>query len=99
MPAEHNEQAFRDLIRVVNLPDAEISSLEARMQHATYWETEVGRRERIIGSRPRSVSLNDFEMFRQIQKFSAHISDMLSIIDDTLRPRRINEIDDLDFTD
>ena len=91
------EEVFRARIRVVKLPDADISSLSARVGHAEYWDRLFKERNAVIGRRPDLVGVSDFREFKLVREFAHHIGEMLKVIDSTFNPQGIDEIDQIDF--
>jgi internalin A len=89
-----DSQEFLSHIRVYTLPDAHISSPEDRAGWAVYWQDRSDNLAGFIKSHgPNVVGQEDFRQFKLMGDFSRHLSDVLAIVADVVRPRSIQELE------
>jgi internalin A len=89
----HEEQRFRDRIRVYTLPDADIWKPIARVRHAGHWRREFEALEAAVSEEGvGALGDRDHAAFRQMREFYAHTSDILAALADLVQPRTFEEL-------
>jgi internalin A len=94
------DHIFRSRIRVFALPDAKISTLFERVEHAAWWKQQHARVKALVDKHGEDfLSDADYAQFRRMGHFVRHAPDILSLIQDTLRPRSFEELVRYGFDD
>jgi internalin A len=70
--------------------DAKIGTVFQRAGHAKWWKTEEARVQKLVADG--LVSEGDYAQFRRMGHFVRHVPDILSLVQDTLRPRKIEDL-------
>jgi internalin A len=87
------DHIFLSRIRFFALPDAKISTLFQRVEHVAWWEQQHARVKVLVDRHGEDfLSVADYAQFRRMGHFVRHLPDILSLIQDTLRPRSFEEL-------
>ena len=84
---------FRRRVIPVALEDARFSTPEERADHADHWQARMEGLEK----RWKSLGKQDLQLLHAMRGWSQNIGDMLAFLNDTLAPRRLEEIRQADF--
>jgi len=87
------QDEFLQRVIPVALEDARFSTPEERVSHARYWQdrsTELKQNIDLLGPK-------DLQLLRDMRRWSQEISEMLAFLNDTLAPRRLEEIRQAEF--
>jgi internalin A len=88
-----NGQEFIARVRVFTLPDSRIADLHQRTAHAVWWKQEHARVKALVDAHGADIlSPDDYVQFRDMGHFVRHVPDILSLVQDTLRPRSFEEL-------
>jgi hypothetical protein len=80
-------------VRVFTQPDAKISDLFQRAEHAAWWKERHERVKALVDLHGQDfLSDTDYAQFRLMGHFVRHVPDILSLVQDTLRPRSFEEL-------
>jgi len=91
--SQGEQEEFLQRVIPVALEDARFSTPEERVSHARYWQdrsTELKQNIDLLGPK-------DLQLLRDMRRWSQEISEMLAFLNDTLAPRRLEEIRQADF--
>ncbi|MFN9040805.1 MAG: toll/interleukin-1 receptor domain-containing protein, partial [Planctomyces sp.] len=91
--SQGEQEEFLQRVIPVALDDARFSTPEERVSHARYWQdrsTELKQNIDLLGPK-------DLQLLRDMRRWSQEISEMLAFLNDTLAPRRLEEIRQADF--
>ena len=91
--SQGEQDEFLQRVIPVALEDARFSTPEERVIHARYWQdrsTELKQNIDLLGPK-------DLQLLRDMRRWSQEISEMLAFLNDTLAPRRLEEIRQADF--
>jgi internalin A len=88
-----NDQEFIARVRVFTLPDARIADLFQRAEHVAWWKSRHARVQALVKEQGGDfLSPADYEEFRNMGHFVRHVPEILSLVQDTLRPRSFEEL-------
>ncbi|MFN7803506.1 MAG: TIR domain-containing protein [Planctomycetaceae bacterium] len=91
--SQGEQEEFLQRVIPVALEDARFSTPEERVSHARYWQdrsTELKQNIDLLGPK-------DLQLLRDMRRWSQEISEMLAFLNDTLAPRRLEEIRQAEF--
>ncbi len=87
------DKLFLDRVRVYTLPDAKIADLFERAEHAAWWQERHARVKALVDKHGQDfLSDGDYAEFRRMGHFVRHVPDILSLVQDTLRPRSFDDL-------
>jgi len=82
-----NDQEFIARVRVYTLLDAKIADLHQRTAHTVWWKREHARVQALVDAHGADIlSPDDYVQFRNMGHFVRHVPEILSLVQDTLRP-------------
>ncbi len=91
---------FRSRVRVFTTPDAHIATLRERLDHVGWWRKEHAEVQALVDQNgPDALSASDYQQFRDMGHFVRHLPDILSVMQDTLRPRSFDDLVRYGFDD
>jgi len=91
---------FLRRVRVYCLPDARISTLADRVEHAAWWKQQFDRIDAL--NRQHGIAILGTEGVQELYvmiRFYQHVADILHLISDTVRPRTFEELERDGFDD
>lgn len=95
--SKQEEEMFRARVRIFSLPDAQIWCSEDRIKYAKYWTERHDRLRRLAVAAPiDTLGVNDVLQLKRMRRWSEEISDVLATIADTLHPRSLNDMSELE---
>ena len=95
-----DDKTFTGRVRVFAQRDAKIGDLFQRAEHAAWWKQEHARVQKLVKEHGDDfLSESDYAQFRYMGHFVRHVPDILSLVNDTLRPRRIEDLFPYAFDD
>jgi internalin A len=87
------DDRFLACVRVFTQPDAKISDLFQRAERAAWWKEKHERVKALVDVHGQDfLSDSDYADFRRMGHFVRHVPDILSLVQDTLRPRSFDEL-------
>jgi hypothetical protein len=93
-----DEDIFRKRVHVFTLPDARISNVLLRSEYISWWQEEHAKIERLMREKGQDIlSVSDYEEFRRMGHLVRHLPDILSLVQDVLRPRDFHELVEYGF--
>ena len=88
------EAAFQQRVRVFVQDDAKLGDVFDRSEHAIWWRTRHARLQTLVKENGEDfLSERDYAEFRRMGHFIRHLPDILSLVADTLRPHRFDDLD------
>jgi internalin A len=93
LKCQSNEANFVARVRAFTLPDARISDIFERSEHVAWWQDRHARVKALVDKHGQDfLSQSDYDEFRRMGHFVRHVPDILSLMQDTLRPRNFDEL-------
>jgi internalin A len=94
------EQPFLNRIRVFAHDDTRIGDIFQRRIHVRWWRDRHEQvQEMVRQDGADSLSERDYAEFRRMGHFIRHVPDILSVVQDILRPRRFKDLEAYGFDD
>ena len=88
-----DEDRFLRRVKVFKLPCAKISSVTDRLKISLHWQQQKQEIEELFRQlKPGALSEREFHRIRSICQFADHISDMLELIEDVLKPQSFEQL-------
>ena len=88
------EEEFRERVRVFVQDDARIGSIPDRRRHVLWWQRQFQEINDLIAEAPEVPLPNrDHAAWLRMRGFTQCLGDILSLVADTLRPHRFDDLD------
>lgn len=82
------------------LPNAQISTLEQRLEHALHWKGERDTLETMVQQLGASnLGAEAMRQYQRVHDFARHVAEMLTLVNDRLVPRDFEHMRDNGFTE
>jgi internalin A len=83
--------AFTARVTTFALPDARIADVFERSEHVAYWKGQHARYAALLTAHgPDYLSVEEYAEFRRIGNIVRHLTEILALVQDTLRPGNID---------
>ena len=90
--AKGDEERFAKTVKLYRQPDADIFSIESRLEHAVYWQERYNKLQKALEGKANLLSPRDLQAFKQMQDFANRVGEMLSLFADRLQVKDFEEL-------